>query len=199
MPWPTPSYIKKIQQHPQELLEFLTFIRDAGVQSYLEVGCKYGGSLWTVAHHMSNKGRVVALDLPHGQWGRSDSENPLRECVKQLVREGFDAHLFLGDSTDQKIISAVTALGPFDCVFIDANHTEPYVRKDFANYGKLGKFCCFHDIGWNQPTPKNRLPIEVPKVWADLKQTLGDAVKYFREIKHDNGHNGIGIIKWRST
>jgi hypothetical protein len=41
------------------------------------------------------------------------------------------------------------------------------------------------------------LPIEVPKVWADLKQKFAE-VATFREIKHDTGHNGIGILTWQS-
>ena len=195
LPWPTPPYVKKIQQHPAELLEFIKFIRDRDIRSYLEIGCKYGGSLWTVAHAMSTKGRVVAVDLPHGHWGRSDSEVPLRECVNELQRKGYDAHLFIGDSTDVNIIAKVQALAPFDCVFIDANHTEIYVRSDFTNYGRLARYCCFHDIGWNNPTLPGKLPIEVPKVWAELKETFKNQAG-FREIKHDNGHNGIGIIKW---
>jgi Methyltransferase domain len=197
-PSPLPRYIKKIQQHPQELLEFTDFIRQANIKSYLEVGCKFGGMLWSVAHAMPNKGRVVAVDLPFGAWGRSDSEEPLRQCVKELKGEGFDAHLFIGDSTAPHIVQAVQKLGPFDCVFIDANHTEPYVRKDFGNYAHLGRHACFHDIGWNNPTPPNRLAIEVPKVWATLKIDLAERAT-FREIKRDNGHNGIGIISWLSA
>jgi cephalosporin hydroxylase len=192
-----PNYVKKIQQHPLELAEFVEFIRTAGINSYLEVGCKFGGSLWAVANAMPAGSRIVAVDLPNGHWGRSDSENPLRSCIQQLRKYGFDARVFIGDSTSELIIDAVQRLAPFDCVLIDANHTEPYVRKDFANYGKLAKHCCFHDIGWNNPTPPNRLPIEVPKVWQELKLDLCDQAT-FREIKHDVGHNGIGILSWRS-
>jgi cephalosporin hydroxylase len=194
MPWPTPSYVKKVQQFPQELIEYCDFIRSAGVKSYLEIGCKYGGSAWHVAQAMGS-GRIVLVDLPHGHWGRSDSEAPLKECAKHLRKLGFDSHLFLGDSTKPEIVEQVRKLAPFDCLLIDANHTEPFVRQDFLNYGKLAKYCCFHDIGWNNPTPPNRLPIEVPKVWAELKETFRDSAK-FREIKHDNGHNGIGILQW---
>ena len=174
--------------------EFVNFIRGAGVRSYLEVGCKYGGSLWAVAQTMGS-GKVVAVDMPNTHWGRSDSENPLRECVKQLKKYGFDAHLFFGDSTSEQIVESVRKLAPFDCCFIDANHTEPYVRKDFANYGPLAKHCCFHDIGWNNPTPPNRLAIEVPKVWAWIKEEF-KAKANFREIKLDKNHNGIGILTW---
>src|SRR5262245_12575907 len=196
MSWQTPPYVKKIQQHHRELEEFLRFIQQGNIRSYLEIGCKYGGLLWTVASVMPPKSRLVAVDLPHGAWGRSDSEFPLQECCKELGRRGHDVTLFIGDSTSPPLVEKVRALAPFDCVFIDANHTEKYVRTDFTNYGRLAKFCCFHDISWNNPTPPNRLAIEVPKVWAELKQTFHDTAK-FREIKHDSGHNGIGILKWR--
>jgi hypothetical protein len=154
--------------------------------------------LWSVAHAMPEKGRVVAVDLPFGAWGRSDSEEPLRQCVNELKTEGYDAHLFIGDSTATHIIDAVTKFAPYDCLFIDANHTEKYVRADFEHYHRLAKHCCFHDIGWNNPTAPGKLPIEVPKVWAELKRDFRDQAT-FREIKRDHGHNGIGIISWLSA
>jgi len=187
-----------VQQFPQELIDFCDFIRSAKIKSYLEIGCKYGGSAWHVAQAIGPGGHLVLVDLPHGHWGRSDSENPLRECARHLQKLGFNVHLFIGDSTAPHVVEGVRNLAPFDCVFIDANHTEKYVRTDFDNYGRLARYCCFHDIGWAQPTPPNRLPIEVPKVWKELKETFRDDAD-FREIKHDRGHNGIGIIKWRST
>lgn len=196
IPSPLPHYIKEIQQHPQELAEFMDFIRQANIKSYLEVGSLFGGMIWSVAHAMPNKGRVVAVDLPTVHWGRRDSEQRLRQCVEELKGEGFDAHLFIGDSTAPHIVDAVRKLAPFDCVFIDGNHTEKYVRADFGNYAHLGKHCCFHDIGRTAPTPPDRLQIEAPKVWATLKIDLAERAT-FREIKHDKGHNGIGIISWR--
>jgi hypothetical protein len=115
--------------------------------------------------------------------------------VKALRALEFDAHLFIGDSTSPAIVDHVKALAPFDLLFIDANHTESYVRKDFQAYGAMANIVCFHDIGWNNPTPPGRLPIEVPKVWADIKKVYQTAAT-FKEIKYDNGHNGIGIMRW---
>jgi len=192
------SYLVKAQQFPAELSEFVEFIRDSKIGSYLEIGSKFGGALWAVSNVLPKGARIVSVDLPNGHWGRSDSELSLRNCIDHLKKRGFDAHLFIGDSTAQHVIDAVTKLAPFDCVFIDANHTEPYVRKDFANYGHLAEHCCFHDIGWNNPTPPNRMPIQVPKVWKELKETFRDEAE-FREIKRDVNHNGIGIISWKEA
>jgi|SRR5215475_416741 len=191
-------YLNKAQQNLAELAEFVGFVREAKIGSYLEIGSKFGGSLWAVSEVLPQGARIVSVDLPNGNWGRSDSEESLRTCFEELKKRGFDAHLLMGDSTSARIIEKVKQLAPFDCVFIDANHTEPYVRRDFANYGRLAKHCCFHDVSWNKPTPPNRLPIEVPKVWKELKEKHREEAA-FREIRREERHNGIGIISWRQS
>ena len=191
----TGNYLTKPQQHPAEISDFVAFLKQKQIASYLEIGSKFGGALWLVTRIMPKGARVVAVDLPNSHWGRSESQPSLEACFKHLRRDGFDAHLFIGDSTDAGMVQRVVALSPFDAIFIDANHTEPYVRKDFANYGKLSRIVCFHDIGWNPANPA-KMPIEVPKVWAELKTTYREQAA-FTEIKHDHGHNGIGIMEWR--
>lgn len=191
----TGNYLTKPQQHLDEIRDFVAFLKDKRIGSFLEVGSKFGGALWLITRIMPKGSRVVSVDLPNSHWGRSESQASLEACIAHLKRDGYDAHLFLGDSTSPDIINKVSALAPFDAVFIDANHTEPYVRRDFSNYGTLTRIVCFHDIGWNNPTPPGRMPIEVPKVWAELKNAHRDRAT-FSEIRHDHGHNGIGIMQW---
>lgn len=178
------------QQIEAEIAAFTAILVREGVRSYLEVGSKWGGSLWRVANALPAGSRIVSVDLP---WGKRETEPHLISCWKELKARRYDAHLFLGDSTDEKIIDAVRALSPFDAIFIDANHTEPYVRKDWANYGPMGRLVAFHDINWQpRAQPSGKLPIDVPKVWNEIK----DGYR-FEEIKLDKRDNGIGIL-WRS-
>jgi predicted O-methyltransferase YrrM len=73
--------------------------------------------------------------------------------------QGFDTHLIWGDSTAAEVIEKLMALGPFDAIFIDANHTSLIVEKDWANYGPMGRIVAFHDIGWHRaPEWKDRHP-----------------------------------------
>lgn len=191
----TGNYLTKPQQHLAEIAAFVAYLKEQKIKSFLEIGSKFGGALWLITRIMPKASRVVAVDLPNSHWGRSESQASLEACFAHLKREGFDAHLFLGDSTSSEIVSKVDKLAPFDAAFIDANHTEPFVRKDFASYGRMTKILCFHDIGWNNPTPPGRMAIEVPKVWAELKTTYADAAT-FKEILIDKNHNGIGIMQW---
>jgi predicted O-methyltransferase YrrM len=180
-----------ILQRESELHAFMGILAKEHCRSYLEIGSKFGGSLWRIANSLPKGARVVSVDLPHGDKSFKESQQHLEECVAALEKRGYDAHLILGDSTDGQIIEQVYSLGPFDAAFIDANHTEPFVRADFANYSQVAKLIAFHDISFfrAQGMPPGKKPIEVPRVWNEIKNG-----RRYTEIKHDKQDNGIGVL-----
>lgn len=188
-----PKYKTAALQHHSEISGFVDLLKREGVRSYLEIGSKFGGSLWRVGFALPKGSRVVSIDLPHGDESFKVTKPALEACVARLREIGQDAHVHIGDSAAPDAVAFATALGPFDCVFIDANHTEPYVRADWANYGPLGRMVAFHDIGWIEPQnfPVHKMKIDVPKVWRELKRA-----HLHVEIRADRGHNGIGVL-WR--
>lgn len=178
--------MRKFEEAQQVEAEFnwlLDIFKKNDVRSYLEVGSRTGGSLWRVAKFLPTPSTLVSIDMPNG------TEHYLRECVAEAEKIGHKVSLFIGDSTDQRIIERASALSPFDAVFIDANHTEPYVRKDWANYGPMAsKIVAFHDINWKGPRP-GKLPINVPEIWEEIKKDLKTD-----EIRLEPRDNGIGVI-----
>lgn len=188
------KYQTAMLQDRAEFNEFISLMKAENIKSYLEIGSKHGGTLWAMANGALAPGSlIVSVDLPHGDTSFKESQPHLEACVSELNKRGHNACLFIGDSTDPKIIDGVSSLAPFDLVFIDANHTEPYVRADWKNYGKFGRIVAFHDIGWiPRQEPSKKMPIEVPKVWAEIKQQHARYV----EIRKCERDNGIGIV-WR--
>jgi Methyltransferase domain len=181
-----------ILQDLNEFEQFLKFIRKHNIKRYLEIGSKNGGSLWRIGKTLPKGSRIVSVDLPHGDTSFKESKPHLEACVSQLKSIGYDAHLFLGDSTDPDIVERVRALSPFDLIFIDGNHTEPFVRKDWQNYGEMSNLIAFHDIGWYREIPNSKkMPIDVPKVWKEIKKEYRHI-----EIRACVQDNGIGIL-WR--
>jgi cephalosporin hydroxylase len=180
-------------QNPRELFTFADLLRKEKIKSYLEIGSKFGGSFWHITTRALPIGsRVVSVDLPHGDTSFKESQPHLEACVKALSAKGYDAHLIIGDSTDPAVIEKVYALGPFDACLVDANHTLPYVTKDFENYSKVvSVLIAFHDIGFFRavPMPKHKKPIEVPLFWNEAKKMR----RHF-EIRHDAQDNGIGVL-----
>jgi Methyltransferase domain len=174
-------------QYPAELEEFVRLIKREDVRSYLEIGSRHGGSLQAFTRAMPKYSRAVAVDLEGGAQ--------LKAIVNDLqVFEGYEVHLFIGDSSDPRIINEVRAFAPYDLMLIDGNHTEPYVRMDWLNYGPMARIVAFHDIAYNLGNrPQPSWKIEVPKVWEEIKQNFRH-----EEIKMDptKQDNGIGIL-WR--
>jgi len=189
-------YESEAMQHPREVERFLSLIARDPPSSYLEIGAKFGGMLWRVASVMRPHSRIVAIDLPRGTIRWDESEPSLLACMQRLAEAGHSTAILWGDSTDPAIIERARLLGPYDLIFIDANHTAPYVRKDWRNYGPLGKVVAFHDISWYRPknwTGYSR--IEVGDFWLALRDQFPSC-----EIKLDptGQDNGIGVL-WRRS
>jgi predicted O-methyltransferase YrrM len=186
------KYETAILQNEDEVLAFITILRNEAVKSYLEIGCKFGGSLWAIGNALPVGSRIVAVDLPHGDTSFKETLPHLQDCVKALNAKGYEVHLIIGDSTDRKIINEVSYWAPFDACLVDANHTLPYITKDWVNYSALThKLMAFHDINFSRPTPmpKHKKPIEVPQFWNVIKHAYRHV-----EIKHDKQDNGIGVL-----
>jgi hypothetical protein len=190
-----PRFVKWPVQDSTELQVFVRFVQEQKIRSYLEIGAKYGGSFWHVVSAMPKGSLAVAVDLPYGStFKRPVSEPYLRECVSQLRAKGYLAHFIKGDSTNVTVIDAVQKRAPYDLCLIDANHTEAFVRSDWANYGPMAKIVAFHDISYDMKrNHKDKIfPIEVPKVWDEIKTEYRHQEIRLCKTKD----NGFGIL-WR--
>lgn len=177
----------KALQHEGEIAWFADLLRREGARSYLEIGSKFGGSLDRVARALPVGSRIVSVDLP---GDKSGSRAALSEVVSGLSKDGYQARLIWGDSTYPGVVNMVKRLAPFDAVFIDANHTAPYVEKDWENYGPLARIVAFHDVA-GTIRKEGRLAIEVKEVWDRIKTGYR-----YEECILDAPHNGIGVL-WR--
>ena len=181
----------------QDLSEFDQFCKlllAEKVRSYLEVGCWSGGTIQIIAANVLSPGaRIVAVDKPF----KPTKEAHLRQTINDLTRKGFDARVFIGDSTDPKIIAAAKERGPYDAVFIDGDHRIEYVKQDWENYGTMGRVVGFHDIARDVPADAQGGPHEVASFWKDFKQ--GRRHKEFiseasRTAAKPKGAFGIGVV-----
>lgn len=190
-----PGYEEKLLQDRAEHDVFLDLLRAEGVRSYLEIGLGYGGSLWRVGNALPPGSRIIGVD----KTPDVDAHHNFQLCTGRLMNDlGQDARLILGNSTDAETIELAKSRGPFDCVFIDGDHSYEGVKADWDNYGPLGRLVAFHDISWNETWVSKvpgrvTQPMGVPKLWDEIKTDYRH-----REIKlyHRKNYYGIGVL-WR--
>lgn len=172
-------------QDDEEFTGFCKLLHSENVRSYLEIGSFSGGSIAVVAKYLPIGSRIVSIDKP---W-KPSKQFALTQVLDGLKKRGYDTHLYIGDSTDQKMIRKATKWGPYDAVFIDGNHTLPYVSKDWENYGRLGRIVGFHDVA------KDKAPNGASGFWNQLKpgrrtvEFISEATK-----QRTDGAFGIGVI-----
>jgi len=184
-------------QDKAEISRLASIFKAEGVSSFLEIGSNHGGSLWTLGQVLPAGGRVVAVDIPEkGEVFEMRKASLLEVAADLRVHPGLDVHVIYGDSTHPDTLAKVELLGfsegMFDAVFIDADHSLPSVTKDWENYGRLAKkLVAFHDIAWWRELTFTGKGIEVPLLWAGLKERYRH-----EEIKlcPTGRNNGIGVL-----
>lgn len=165
----------------------------AGATSYLEVGARYGDTLWDVAQALAPGAKIVVVDMPGDVWGNHDAEPVLLKCCADLRAKGFDVDLIIGDSCNPSVIDLVHGKGPFDVCLIDGDHRYEGVKADWLAYGPMCKRVAFHDIVGHGQRCRPGFYVEVPKLWAEIKSP-GDL-----EIVAPGSKMGIGITAGGAT
>jgi cephalosporin hydroxylase len=162
-------------QNEWELRHMLAIVNELAPRRVLEVGCWHGGTLW---HWLNYGGRVVAVD---------DAMRLESEWREWAVDTGSDLHLLRGLSQDEPIIQRAGELGPYDFIFIDADHRYDAVRADWDSYSPMlapGGLVGFHDTVHPDPT------YGVGRLWAEL--TAEPDVHWMHIAQ--TGHCGIGLL-----
>lgn len=181
---------RRASQNEYEIRSFAAFLNERGVKSYCEIGARHGDTVHYLALSLPACSKIVAVDLPGGLWGTTQSESHLRAAVDDLKSRGYDAHLILGNSQEEATQEAVAALGPYDAIMIDGDHTLEGVTRDWELYDSLAPVIAFHDIvGTGQAERVLNNPVEVPILWQRLK-----AGNPHREFIDKDSKMGIGVI-----
>lgn len=188
------KYLTDAAQDPAEIAAFCALLAAEGVKSYLEIGSKFGGSLWRVGTAIGPGARVVAVDLPGGTKAWKESEASLKSCCAELQRQGNAAQVIWGDSGDPRVIDQVRKFGPYDAILIDADHRLPGVTRDWLNYGPMGRIVAFHDLAWRRAPEWVGTRIDVPQFWASIKDDFARTQEII--LCPTGKNNGIGVL-WR--
>ncbi len=166
-------------QTPFELEQLLLIFNDLNPQRVLEIGTWHGGTLW---HWLQGGRTVVSVD---------DTMFEADDWKQWATDAGSDLHLIQGFSYDPHIIEQVESFGPFQFLFIDAEHTYEAVRADYDNYRALvepGGVIAFHDFQARSG------PYGVDILWDQIKTVTGSRTVEISQRSDPPGFQGISVV-----
>ena len=174
-----------MMQSPWELADFIFALKkheidnNFRIKNFLDVGFSSGQNN-SVLNKFFNFENIVALD-------NFSSHINTDALFANLQHKNLT--LAIGDSTSSRIIDIVKKLGKYDLIFIDANHTYEYVKKDFENFKPFlekGGVIGFHDVDcpdW----------MGINKFWKELEATGEYNMQSFIEKGYKLQY-GIGML-----
>lgn len=170
------------QQEEKELASLVEVAR--GKHSFLEIGSRFGGTLWRVAQVLAPGSLVVSVDYPAGDLTPCPHypKETLERYAEKIRGLGHRCVILNANSQHADTVETVRSLGPFDMCFIDADHSYEGVKQDWENYGPMCKVVAFHDIAG--------LEDGCVRLWNDIKGEYSHS-----EFVVERNHMlGIGVL-----
>lgn len=184
------SYDLGMVQNHKEIIKASEFFKSLEVKNFMEIGTDQGGT-FAIWSKLSQDGIRISLDLPHGQFGRSDYNVDRRDLYLKSL--GNNVTLIHGDSHDESIpekIKYILSGELLDFLFIDGDHTYEGVKKDYDMYSrfvKSGGWIGFHDIKNTEFHRNANCRVDI--LWNELE---GEKIEF---IDSNSDYGGIGFIK----
>jgi predicted O-methyltransferase YrrM len=184
----------RAQQKWTELMEVLKIIDARQPKNILEIGVYKGGTIRAWTSVAAQDATIIGVDLPGGSFGGGFTEDEVVP-IESLAQYGQTIKLIAADSHKKETVKEVEKLGPFDFIFIDADHTYKGAKTDFDNYMPLlkdGGIMVLHDVVKHG---KHHPDVDVDMLWAEIKEKY-DTVEF---IDHDypsdwNPWGGLGCV-----
>ena len=140
-----------------------------GVESYLEVGARFGDTFFDIMSRLPKGSKGVCVDLPGEVWGTEGSLTDLENACEKLSEMGQDITLIIGDSTDPRIVEQVKRHGPYDAALLDGDHRYAGIKTDFDNYAPFCEMVALHDIVGHGQRHGPGIDVQVPTLWKEIK------------------------------
>lgn len=179
----------KIWQYPNQFSKYLCFLNKykEKINSYLEIGCRNGGTFFLHCQYLTPLSKAVALDLV-----------PISDTLSDFNAIYKGASYIQASSHSKKFIDFIKN-NFFDLIFIDGDHSYDGVKKDAENTRDKCNIQVFHDI-------VNDACLGVSRYWQEVKKSHSDVYDFFEFTDQYDSVNGnylgIGVAvrkKWVSN
>jgi precorrin-6B methylase 2 len=170
-----------IWQYPNQFSKYLLLLKDLNINSYLEIGCRWGGSFILTVEYLkvfNNLNRSIAIDI---------IDSPVKNYCKLSRYTEFKQI----DSKSQEFEEFINNTF-FDLIFIDGDHSYDGVKNDYIKCKDSGRILVFHDID-------NDACFGVIQFWNELKYyesnnyTFYEFKDQYNDVFQKTGKKYLGI------
>lgn len=170
----------RLWQYPKQFAKYLVWLSDQKIESYLEIGTRFGGTFLVTVAYLSrfNQLKTIAgVDL-------------IASKDLTFFAQNNPEFKYLVGSTDSADFTALIEQR-WDLVFVDGDHTNPRLENDWELARKNAKYVALHDIS-NVHCP------DVMKLWEMLSENYSyvEFTEQYAEVVNRTGCNflGIGVV-----
>lgn len=180
----------KFWQYPTQLSKLITHLRGKEIDSYLELGVRWGGTFIIMNEFLLKYNplleshavdTMVASEILHNYQTK---HRDIKFWYHQMETQSpfFFSRLEGGEN--------IIPVKKIDLVFIDACHSYQCIKRDYYNALMLGaKYILFHDIV-NVDTKGAKL------AWREIKKFHKNTFEFTDQYENMNGkYLGIGLIE----
>jgi cephalosporin hydroxylase len=170
-----------IWQYPNQFSKYLSLLSKQKIQSYIEIGCRWGGTFVLTNEYLkifNNVNKSVAIDI---------IDSPvLNYCITNNETQ------FIKINSQSQEFKTYINNNHFDLIFIDGDHSYNGVKHDYTISKNSGNIFVFHDIV-NDACPG------VVEFWNELKNNEADTYNFFEfteqydDVWNDTYQKFLGI------
>ena len=185
-------------QVPEELWWLCERLNELQPSRCLEIGSGSSGIYWgffapTISLTMAQYSQSDIPHTPQEFAGFERITHPASEGSTSSYLEDYGVTTYIGDSHKQSTLDQLTALGPYDFLFIDGDHSRIGVEQDIRMYVPLvnpGGLVAFHDWDHTGTYPPD-------SQFYTTKEACRNTGLFINEIKVVRPPGGMGIAVHR--
>jgi hypothetical protein len=162
-----------IYQTPAQIAKALVYLSDIQINTFLEIGVFQGGNFLFMSEYL----RRFNPDI---RCFGIDPTNYINPEIRQII--DLSEWMRFASVTSDQIQGR-----RFDLVFIDGDHTENWIKRDYENVGRHAKVCMIHDI------QETSCP-DIVAFWNGLRMVEDKVLVELLDCSTDVPLHGIGII-----